>query len=349
MALTREQINQALDIFQTPVMFRPEALLMLGGQELEMILLLGRDKAYYADELKELLAPLCKYPETLIDSAYCRGVLKKVRDGENRLMYQVTDFYTRYPLFAQYEPQEYQRIPRDRRVMMNDWDYEVYASYWRGTVRLKRDDYDVEMHDTDFMTLEQAIDAVKDRKEIYLVPCNCKYMMDVTDRPRNCCVQFGTGDNSEADRGHGMKVTAERMVELLKEFNKQGLMPNGSPDNDFGFCNCDGASCYPLRMCKELDGRGHAPRAYWTIHWDESKCISCGKCAKICNFSAFTAGGDGKIVFHPDKCWGCTVCTNNCPKGAITKTPIEWHLKPVETAGRAVHWNADTGNNPKGE
>ena len=43
MALTREQKNQALDLFETPVMFRPEALLMLSEQELEMILLMGKD------------------------------------------------------------------------------------------------------------------------------------------------------------------------------------------------------------------------------------------------------------------------------------------------------------------
>ena len=336
MALTRDKINEALDIFQTPVMFRNEAQMMLSQQEMEMILLMGGEKAYYVEELKELLAPISQFPQTLIDSAYCRAVLKKVRDEEGGLMYQVTSFYTRYPYFAQFEPLDYQRIPRDRRVMMNDWDYEVYASYYRDVIRLKKEDYDVIMHDTDFMTLEQAIDAIKDKEELYLVPCNCKYMMDVTDRPRDCCVHVGNHDNSEQDRGHGMRVTAEYMVQKLKEFRSRGLMQNGCPEHEGGgFCNCDGASCYPIRMCKELGSRGHAPRAYWTIHWDAEKCISCGKCAKICNFFAFTTDRDGKIAFHPDKCWGCTICVDNCPKGAITRTPIEWHLKPLEDANKA--------------
>ena len=338
MALTREQKNQALDLFDTPVMFRPEALLMLSEQELEMILLMGKD-AYYEADLKEKLAPIAKFPDTLIWSAYSRAVLKKVRDENNGLMYQITNFYSRFPYFAQYEYGEYQRIPRDRRVMMNDWDYEVYASYYRDTVRQKIQDYDVPMHDGDFMTLEEAIDAVKDQEFIALVPCNCKYMMDVTDRPRNVCTHFRHGDNSDWDRGHGQRVTPERMIELLKEWNSRGLMPNGKPEEEGGFCNCDGASCYPIRMSKELGARSHNPRAYWTIHWDEEKCISCGKCAKICNFQAFTAGANGKVNFDPDKCWGCTICTNNCPKGAITKTPRTWELKQPETASeyKGVH------------
>ena len=334
MALTREQKNQALDIFDTPVMFRPEALMMLSEQELEMILLLGTNKeAFYEADLEEKLAAIAKFPKTLIRSAYSRCVLKKVRDGENRLMYQLTDFYSRYPFFAQFEFEEYVRIPRDRRVMMNDWDYEVYSAWWKPVVQQKLDGYDAVMHDDHFMTLEEAQKAVKEQEEVYLVPCNCKYMMDVTDRPRNVCTHFWGGDNSAWDRGHGQRVTGERCAELLVEWNKRGLMPNGRPEFEGGFCNCDGASCYPIRMGKEMNARGYMPRANWWIHWDADKCISCGKCAKICNFQAFTAGGDGKIVFHPDKCWGCTICTNNCPKGAITKTPRKWDLKPLPQEG----------------
>ena len=85
MALTREQKNQALDLFETPVMFRPEALLMLSEQELEMILLMGKD-TYYEADLKEKLAPIAKFPDTLIWAAYSRAVLKKVRDENNGLM-----------------------------------------------------------------------------------------------------------------------------------------------------------------------------------------------------------------------------------------------------------------------
>ena len=117
-----------------------------------MILLMGKEPVL-EEELKEKLAPIARYPESLIWSAYSRCVLNKVRDEENRLMYQVTNFYSRYPYLAQYEFGEYQRIPRDRRTMLNDWDYEVYASYYRDTIRQRIQDYDVPMHDGDFMTL----------------------------------------------------------------------------------------------------------------------------------------------------------------------------------------------------
>ena len=47
------------------------------------------------------------------------------------------------------------------------------------------------------------------------------------------------------------------------------------------------------------------------------KCINCGKCSRICNFGAFTIDAQRKVSFHPDLCWGCTICSENCPKGAL--------------------------------
>ena len=334
MELTKELKFKALDIFETPEQFRPDALKMLSEQELKLILVMERE-VYYADDLKEKIAEagIAKFPSTLIDSAYNRAVLRKVRDKDNNLQYQITNFYDRYPYFAQYEFEEYVRIPRERRTMLNDWDYEVYFGYWHHVIEMKMAGENVYMHDGDFMTLEQAIDAVKDLEVIYRVPCNCKYMMDETDKPRDVCMHVHAGDNSQWDRGHGQKITGEQAVELLKEWNKRGLMPNGNPAVEGGFCNCDCPSCYPIRMSKELGSRGINPRAYWKIHWDADKCVNCGKCAKLCNFNAFTVGEDKKVTFDPDSCWGCTVCTNNCPSGAITKTPIPGPEGPIKIVG----------------
>ena len=40
--LTMEERNKALDLFETPVQFRPEALKMLSQQELKLILLMEK-------------------------------------------------------------------------------------------------------------------------------------------------------------------------------------------------------------------------------------------------------------------------------------------------------------------
>lgn len=321
MALTMEQKFHALDIFETPPQFRPEALKMLSEQELQLILLMGKEGIPEETlEGKIADAGIARYPKTLIRSAYGRAVINKVRDEHNGLQYRLNNFYGRFPYYAQYEYEDYVRIPRERRKLMNEWDFEVYYHLFHKTVERKMKGENLFLHDGDFMTLEEAMDAVKDQEFIARVPCNCKHMMDETDRPRNVCIHFRHGDNSAWDRGHGQQITAEQAVELLKEWNRRGLMPNGRPELEGGFCNCDCPSCYPIQMAKKLGSRGVHPRAYWTIHWDETKCVSCGRCTQVCNFHAFRME-DGKVTFRPEECWGCTVCTNNCSKGAITKTP----------------------------
>ena len=322
--LTMEEKNKALDLFDTPVQFRPEALKMLSQQELKLILLM--EKACIPEkELEQRIgeAGLARCPEALIASAYSRAVLCKVRDENGGLQYQVTDFYSRFPYYAQFEYEEYVRIPRARRELLNQWDLEVYMSQYEDVVKAKMRGEDVFMHDGDFMTLDEACEAVMKQDFICRVPCNCKYMMDLTDKPRDVCIHFRHDDNSAWDRGHGQRITAEQAVELLHEWNKRGLMPNGKPEEEGGFCNCDCPSCYPIQMAKKLGSQGKYPRAYWQIHWDESRCINCGRCTQVCNFQAFTMGEDKKVSFDPTKCWGCTVCTENCPKGAITRTPLK--------------------------
>ena len=49
---------------------------------------------------------------------------------------------------------------------------------------------------------------------------------------------------------------------------------------------------------------------------DRDKCISCGKCVKLCPLGNITMSADGKIRFG-NKCMGCTACSFHGPKDAI--------------------------------
>ena len=81
MALTREKKIQGMDMDETPAMFRNEAQMMLREQEMELILLLGKEILYPADIIKKIEeAGIAKYPEQLIETSYARGVLNKKRD-----------------------------------------------------------------------------------------------------------------------------------------------------------------------------------------------------------------------------------------------------------------------------
>lgn len=322
MALTREERAELLELFAVPEQFAAEALKMLSAQETRLILLMKR-RDWAADELADAIAAagLARDPSILIQTAYSRAVLNKTRAEDGALRYRVADFYTRYPYYAQFEPEEYLKLSREKKDALNAWDFEVYYGIYGEDVKSKLRGEETYVHNSTYLTLAEADAFVnKHHEHIYLVPCNCKCMMDVTEKPRNVCINFDSGDNTPWDRGHGEKLTAERAKELLRAFNRAGLMQNGE---DFAICNCDGASCYPLQMARKAGSRGVYPRSRYRIVWNADECVSCGVCAKICNFGAFRREDDGTVAIHAEQCWGCTICSANCPKGAITLQPLE--------------------------
>lgn len=52
---------------------------------------------------------------------------------------------------------------------------------------------------------------------------------------------------------------------------------------------------------------------------DESKCIGCGTCYRICSASAITKTPQGKYRIDPKKCIRCGQCYSTCPVNAIYK------------------------------
>ena len=63
----------------------------------------------------------------------------------------------------------------------------------------------------------------------------------------------------------------------------------------------------------------HLDEKYYEI--DQEKCKGCGQCYTSCITSAVEADKDQEMVveiFINDNCIGCSLCSRNCPVGAIT-------------------------------
>jgi NAD-dependent dihydropyrimidine dehydrogenase PreA subunit len=308
-----------IECFQIPEEARSYVINFLNEGEIRVIRKIGKD-VYSLENLQALLEPLVDDPMTFIAAAYSRGVFNKVEEG-GVIKYQVANFYRRLAFFAQYEADAWAAIPREHRRALDAWYVREYAEGARSRLEAVRKDPTRLIENAYFVTLDEALDIIdKLDDDPYMIPCNCKSVAMNCDKPRNVCIAFMKGINSEWDRGHGKPLTRQEAKELLRFANKNGLMQTS--EFQHAICNCDGCCCYPIRASQMIGAKGLWPKKLYSVIWNKDRCINCKKCTKICNFGAF-AEKEGKVFFDEKNCWGCTICSSNCPVNAISFSKAE--------------------------
>ena len=64
------------------------------------------------------------------------------------------------------------------------------------------------------------------------------------------------------------------------------------------------------------------------VIFNSAKCVGCNNCVEICQVDVFIPNpekGSPPIILHPDECWYCGCCVNDCPTpGAIE---FNWPLQ----------------------
>ncbi|MDR1378824.1 MAG: 4Fe-4S binding protein [Synergistaceae bacterium] len=310
--------EDVIEVFEVPEEGRAYVADFLSVKEIAAIRTMGRT-AYLPEELQTLLSPLTANPTKLIAEAYSRAVFNKVKE-DGQVKFQTANFYRRLAFFAQYEPDAWTAIPRPHREAMDAWYVKIYAEGARSRLEVVRKNPEQLpeqlIENAYFVTLDEAFDIIdKLEHDPYRVPCNCKSVAMNCEKPRNVCVLFEKGINSEWDRGHGQALTKAEAKELLRFANKNGLMQTSELRR--AICNCDGCCCYPIRASRMIGARGFWPKKLYNIVWDEGRCVNCKKCTSICNFRAFIEK-EGKVFFERENCWGCAICKSNCPVNAIS-------------------------------
>jgi len=68
---------------------------------------------------------------------------------------------------------------------------------------------------------------------------------------------------------------------------------------------------------------------------DETKCIQCGLCSEICQYSAIVPLG-AMVLVYAELCHGCGGCTLVCPTGAVSEAPREIGMLETGRAGAVL-------------
>lgn len=296
------------------------ATLLLNEHEKQVMAIIKNDNYTFDDLVQVIEAEIDKDGSQFVHDMYKRAVINKVV-VKGKTYYKSSNFYNRIAYFCQYENETWMTVSENTRDQIDVWYVNAYAIGAEPRLKEIHEGKRELIENAYFFTLQETLDLIDELdKDIYVVPCNCRSVADNCDKPRGVCLLFETGINTEWDRGHGKPLTKDEAKEIVIDADKKGLMHTS--ETDMAICNCCGCCCYPIRASEIIGATGNWPKRRYDIKWDEEKCIHCGKCAKACNFEAFTSE-NRKVSFDQSKCIGCTICENHCPVGVIALTKLE--------------------------
>jgi len=308
---------------------------MVDEHEMELVLLIsehvqGADRSLTVERIADLWGLNYAQTEEIVQRAYGRCILNKVEE-DGLTKYSPADFYARLDHFAKYE--NWHDIPAEDRQIINLSFLDQFIKKHKVNVGRKMRGLESEnaLPNDTVMLLSEVEEMIEAASDIVVQPCDCRKLGENCNKPVETCIWLDEGARQSLDRGHGRRLTKEEAIELLRWTDKKGLMHTAdSAWRERGLhaiCNCCACDCYPFRAAQELGSKGVWPKSHYIAAHDLDLCNMCGSCVKRCHFEAFYHDGstmelDGKekkrVLYDLEKCWGCGLCANTCPEGAIS-------------------------------
>ncbi|WP_026881509.1 4Fe-4S binding protein [Clostridium akagii] len=299
-----KKYDEIVEILKVPKIVIPFLNIIYTDDDLEILAAI-KDATLTKSSIETLMG---RNSQEILKSAYKDSVVDKVlSNGE--IEYKASALTVRLDNLASFQRERWHQIQSEHRKKIADWLYKDYLD-------AKKNKSVKELVDcaSKIVPLDVAIDFVKtEKKDIYVIPCDCKSIEEGCDFDKNVCMSMGSGLNTSSDRGHGKKLNTQEAVELLKHADKEGLI-HSLEEN--AICNCCSCCCYPLRASKELGLKGKWPAVSYVINLDRESCIGCGICTGRCPQKVFEKQGK-TIKIDISKCVGCGVCVSTCPKKAL--------------------------------
>ncbi|NVM03890.1 MAG: 4Fe-4S binding protein [Candidatus Helarchaeota archaeon] len=172
---------------------------------------------------------------------------------------------------------------------------------------------------------EDVINLIEEAEIISIQKCACRTRYDFLgtrkcDHPLESCFGVDQGAKFFIERGHAREISKDEAKEMLKEFNKMGLVhttENYQEGAHSLICNCCACCCSLLGGITRWDNpRAVAASNFVAINADLENCARCETCIENCNFKAIVMEDDGPVI-DKKKCMGCGVCVVNCPQEII--------------------------------
>ena len=197
-------------------------------------------------------------------------------------------------------------------------------------------DQKVDVGKSQILLFEDVEKILDNSWSIAVMPCPCRIyhgiIGDGCDRPIDVCLNLNSVAEYVDRVGIGWKVSKVEAIEILKKAEKAGLVhiANNQSDKHSFICNCCPDCCGFLSLYNKYKYlKGAVAKSNFEPRLDDSLCIRCKKCIKICpvdavfiQYGATEDLSDAKIIIRKDISIGCGLCASNCQKDAISLVKV---------------------------
>ena len=190
--------------------------------------------------------------------------------------------------------------------------------------------------------LDEALEIINTAHDVYLHRCNCMrsthpnhpevfrciFLNHSADYARRNMPNTGILNDPHTGKFVDLEVAKEIIIRERQNGHFTQVMFSPRPYVEC-ICNCD-QFCARWKV-PELPW-GNTPSFKISEATEPDRCDDCGTCLKVCYSKAISIFEDREghhVVVNQDKCIGCGLCTEHCPKGVFELKPRKKFWDPV--------------------
>jgi len=192
---------------------------------------------------------------------------------------------------------------------------------------------------------ERASHIIENADSLGVSRCYCRHkaehLGEHCDAPQEVCLSINGLSHSLSKHGYARLISKDEAMDILKLSYEHNLVQFAeNVQNDVGFiCNCCGCCCMALKGAKKMGVPQTLSSSNFIAVMDDA-CVSCKQCVPVCPVGCFDVideDGKNKVVFDDSLCLGCGVCSRVCKPKALHMEKREKRIfTPVNTVHKLV-------------